>query len=214
MEFLKNIRVLLLVLVLFSCAEEEETFINSTNQLYTYHAPQMTNRAVFVYDYSKDTLGRLTKDLGTFNLSLEQVADTLNYMIRQSFTADMIYSYLLESSEIEISLARLKIIDTLDIKKDSIIFLGKDRIPRMDQGNEILPGLYLDNFNREILACNDFFRIVGRDTTSNDTLNFYVQQTCTVLRDDEAVKAFIFSIPNIIVDTISIEQVNYIYTSY
>lgn len=214
MSFLKYFWIILSASMAISCSEEEQ-FINSTNQLYTYHAPQMTNRAVFVYDYSKDTLGRLTKDLGTFDLSLERVADTLNYMIRNSFTTDMIYSYLLESNIIEIATARLEIVDTFDIKKDRIIQLDKIREPRRDVGNLLLPGVFLDNFNREILACNDFFRVIGQDTIRKEPFDQYFAQSCNTLSDTDAVRDFILAFPtNIVIDTISIEQVNYIYISY
>lgn len=203
----------LFCLTCFVSCEEEEQFISSTNLVYTYHAPHMYNRAVFLYDAVNDTLGRLTENLGSFDKSSEDIADTLNYMIRKEFEAGMIYQYELKDGEILMTYGTLKL-DSVDIKKDSFIFEGILRQPRNDMGNQLLPGVYFDNFNRELVACNDFFLIRGKDKVSNDDFYGYVKQTCEALTDTEAVKGFLQTIPGIVVDTISIEQVNYVYTSY
>lgn len=212
MLFLRYVTLFLTALIIFSCAEEEQ-FINANDQLYIYHAPQMRNRSVFTYDSTVDTLGRLTDLLGRFDKSQEDVADTLNYMIRREFENEMIYSYRLENSEIVIVYARLEL-DSVDIKNDKIIITDSLRIPRNDIGNRLLPSVYWDNFNREIVACNDFFLVSGTDIGSGERFFGYVRQSCENLVDRDAVLGFIKTIPNIMVDTISIEQVNYVYVSY
>jgi len=208
----RHIFLVFSILMIFSCSEEEQ-FVNTNNQLYIYHAPQMRNRSVFTYNSNVDTLGRLTDELGRYDRSQEDVSDTLNYMIRREFENEMVYSYRLENSEIVIVYARL-LLDTVNIKNDKIIITDSIRIPRNDIGNLLLPSVYWDNFNREIVACNDFFLVSGTDIGSGEKFFGYIRQSCEHLVDRDAILGFIKSIPNIKVDTISIEQVNYVYISY
>lgn len=212
MRYIKFFCLLLVVTWILSCAEEE-AIVSSSDRVYTYHAPQMYNRAVFVYDSVNDTLGRLSENMGSFDKSSEDIADTLNYMIRKEFESSMIYSYELTDGEVLMTFGRLRL-DSTDIKRDSFIFEGVLREPRNDMGNQLLPGVFFENFNREIIVCNDFFFVRGRVIMSNSDFYGYVKQTCESLVDSEAVKGFLNTIPGITVDTISIEQVNYVYISY
>ena len=98
-----NALLVFFTLIFLIACDEEEQFVATSNQIYTYHAPHMYNRAVFVYDYTNDTLGRLTADLGSFDKSSEDISDTLNYMIRNEFEVGMIYQYeLIERTQLSL----------------------------------------------------------------------------------------------------------------
>lgn len=217
-----NYFFILLVVITFGCTKEvPHTLVYPTT--FTFNTPLLQDRGVFTIDSfytgsgSNKTLNwkfkRIIEDLGSFNRSDAVISDTLNFMIRQEFSNNIISKItLLSPNEMEITRGRL-LLDLDNRLKDSIIVTDIETINYQPNGNFLLPGMYLNNESRDIYICNEF--IYANKRVTSDSLYFsYFRNDCNGLDYNTSLNRFVDLNNFLKFDTASVEYINYIFSSY
>lgn len=207
-----NYFFILIVVVIAGCTKETfNTLVYPTT--FTFNTPLLQERAVYTIDSTNTKFKRIIDELGSFNRSDVVVSDTLNYMIRQEFSNNMIAKItLLSPNEMEITHGRL-ILNPKSPLKDSILIQSTEKLNYQANGNLLMPGMYVNNENREIYICNEF--IYANARVSKDSLFFgYFRNDCNGLDFQSSLKRFIDVNNYLKFDTASVEYINYIFSSY
>lgn len=226
------------LLLLFASCTEEVVNTLTYPTTFTFNTPVLERRSVHSIDTFTVVIGsekkiefdvnEITEDLGTFDRSNSLISDTLNQMIRNSFAdiadienfplriknGSMITSItLISADKMKISYG---ILDTLDSKNpllDRIISTIDTTLNYTPNGNFILPGLYLNNDSRELYLCNEFI-YAGRRGTSKPRLYEYKRRLSNGPILNESLSRIIFANGPLKYDTLSVEYVNFIFSSY
>lgn len=203
---------ILLVVVITGCTKE--TF----NQLvypttFRFNSPALDDRAVFTIDNTNTMFMKIIDELGSFDRSDASISDTINHMIRAEFANNMISEItLLSASDMVITRGRLAL-DPNNPLKDTIIVQNIDTVRYQINGNYLMPGMYLNNENRDIYICNEF--IYANARISTDSLYFaYYRNDCNGRNYETTLRRFIDNNNFLKFDTASVEYVNYIFSSY
>lgn len=208
------------MVVLISGCTTEEPHILEYPTTFTFNTPLLQERGVYKIDNSNPdgvsgtwSFTLIIEDAGSFDRSDADVSDTLNYLIRQEFSNNMISKItLLSANEMEIETGRL-ILDTLSHLKDQIEVLHTEKISYQPQGNFLMPGMYLNNESRDIYICNEF--IYANSRISQDSLYFsYFRNDCSGADSRQSLLQFVNDNDYLRFDTASVEYVNYIFSSF
>ncbi len=233
-----NILAFFFSIMLFSACTEEVVNTLTYPTTFTFNTPVLESRSVHSIDTFTVVVGsekrieynvkELTENLGTFDRSNSLVSDTLNHEIRKSFytkslrddfplrikNGSMITSItLISANEMKISYG---ILDTLDSKNpllDRIISTIDTTLNYTPNGNFILPGLYLNNDSRELYLCNEFI-YAGKRGTAKPRIYEYKRRLSNGPILNESLSRIIFANGPLKYDTLSVEYVNFIFSSY
>lgn len=217
--------VLFVIILIMGCSKETTPTLTYP-ATFKFNTPSLEDRSVFTIDssYVLDPatntkklvwkFTRLGEGLGSYDKSNEEIADTLNYLIRKNFTDVMISNItLLSSTQMEIEYSKLIIKDTLNPLLDQIEFLNKMVVDYQQVGNFLGNGIYINNDFKEIFICNEFILATKR-LNATTTFKEYFQNDCNGVDPETSLNNFVTNINTIKFDTASVEYVNYIFSSY
>lgn len=192
---------------------------------FVFNTPSLEDRSVYridsVYVLNPATSVRelqwrfrkLADTLGSYDKSNGDIADTINFIIREEFSKSMISKItLLSSSSMEVEYSCL-IKDTISPLNDKLVFKEKRTLDYQQVGNILSQGLYINNDFREIYICNEFILATQKlpDTT---TFQKYFRNTCNGPDAIRSLDRFVNDHKEVKYDTASVEYVNYIFSSF
>lgn len=228
---MKSIHIFLsaffMMLLILGCSKETTpSLVYPTS--FVFNTPSLEERSVYVIDssYIFDpatstkkliwNFRRLGDTLGSYDKSNPDIADTLNFMIRNEFADPqklMISKItLLSSTEMELEYSLL-IKDALNPLNDTLEFIRRDLIEYQQVGNILARGMYINNDFREIYICNEFI-LATKTLTNTTTYQEYYKSDCNGPDPTSSLGRFVTDYPFIKYDTASVEYVNYIFSSY
>lgn len=212
-----SVFLLSIMMLMISCEKKE--VLPEFPKLYTFISPIVKERVVVVFPEDPKDFKLLIEDLGSFNLSTKFLADTLNAVIREELSSQMIaYVKLLSNTEAEIGFGRLKL-DTTSALNDSIVDIEVVKDNYQGQGNALnfnSLGLtfFYDNDQRELLLC-ETYHLAGTKANLGNPPGFkmIVKDIC---KDNftESSKSLINIFSNFPFDTVSTQKVNLIFGNY
>jgi hypothetical protein len=196
-----------------SCTKVERTFnIPST---YRFNSPSLVSKTIFSIDTGTGSIVELTKELGSFNRSNNEIADSINRIVKTQFTQVFLQSLtFISSNQLKLSFARIDTSKTLDevipVKDTTYTYSLSGNTVKIDDTPYTL---FLDNYFEEIILCNEF-TLRNQKTPNNTNIRKYYLSNCNSINPLESVKAIINKVPKVAYDTISVEYVHYIFSKY
>ncbi|MCZ2101198.1 MAG: hypothetical protein LC107_06645 [Chitinophagales bacterium] len=207
--------LILLTIAIASCTKETPRTLEYPTT-FTFNTPLLDDRGVFVIENGGNntwTFKQIIDELGSFNRSDAVISDTLNQMIREEFSNNMISKItLLSPNQMEITRARL-ILNPSGHLKDSIEVIQTETVNYQANGNVLMPGMFLTNEFRDIYICNEF--IYANARINPDSLYFgYFRNDCNGRDYNGTLNNFVRNNNFLKFDTASVEYINYIFSSY
>lgn len=201
--------------MIYSCTKEEtSTFVVPSK--YRFNSPNLDSKYVFVIDQSTKKAKVVSDSLGSFNRSNTEISDSLNAIISREFILNSLRSVSFnQDNDAELEFGRL---DTSGVK-DSIVFTKTTKSKYSITGNQIKfdahPEFYaiLTNSFKELHFCQEF-TLRSQKTAGGISLKKYHKNNCTNAEPNSVINNIISLNPTILYDTISLEYVNYIFSSY
>ncbi len=215
MKYLNTILIFFILTTIYSCIKESSiSFVVPSK--YRFNSPNLENKDVYLVDQVTKKAKIITDSLGSFNRPNSEISDSVNAIISKEFTSNSLRAITFNSDNT--ALLEFGKLDTLG-SRDTIISTISTNTKYSFTGNQIKFDAYPDFF---ITLTNSFlelhfcqqFTLRSQKTQGGTSVKKYFKGNCTNAEPSAVINNIIMLNPSILYDTISLEYVNYIYSTY